>query len=258
MCVHPDDSIFLVDANDSVADDIKAQLSEHFKLKDLGDAIFAQYGRSKEKLHICQLKFIQRLIDKFGQELTFPSRNPNVFGQRLDELNEGDVVDRKRYRELIGSMLSIGMGRAYIFLCQYVTSEGAEPAGKAAIRVLRYLGDISKFGSCYCRNGANMINPVRYVDLNWGSDVISYRSTSDVSVISCGAPFVEAEYIALYIAVEWVLWLRHLLTELGVGNLPSTVINVDNQASITMTEHYGYQSRANHIDLRYHFVRDAV
>ncbi|KAJ0401726.1 hypothetical protein P43SY_003047 [Pythium insidiosum] len=55
-----------------------------------------------------------------------------------------------------------------------------------------------------------------------------------------------------------VLWLRHLLTELGVLNMPPTVIYVDNQAAIAMVEHSGYQSRAKHIDLRYHFVRDAI
>ncbi|KAI9906799.1 hypothetical protein PsorP6_016341 [Peronosclerospora sorghi] len=47
-----------------------------------------------------------------------------------------------------------------------------------------------------------------------------------------------------------VLWLRHLLTDLSVGSLPSTMVYVDNQAAITMAEHSGYLSRSKHIDLR--------
>ncbi|KAI9895748.1 hypothetical protein PsorP6_018805 [Peronosclerospora sorghi] len=38
----------------------------------------------------------------------------------------------------------------------------------------------------------------------------------------------EAEYVALSIAIQAVQWLRHLLTELDMGNFPSTVIKVDN------------------------------
>ncbi|KAI9907223.1 hypothetical protein PsorP6_016342 [Peronosclerospora sorghi] len=59
-------------ADDATDDDIKAQLSEHFKLKDLGHARFVlgieiQYDRPKAKLHICQSQLILRLIEKFGQ-----------------------------------------------------------------------------------------------------------------------------------------------------------------------------------------------
>uniref|UniRef100_A0AAV1VPF8 Polyprotein n=1 Tax=Peronospora matthiolae TaxID=2874970 RepID=A0AAV1VPF8_9STRA len=35
-------------------------------------------------------------------------------------------------------------------------------------------------------------------------------------------------------------------------------MNVDNQAAISVAEHAGYKSRAKHIDLHYHFVRDAI
>ncbi|KAI9907170.1 hypothetical protein PsorP6_016288 [Peronosclerospora sorghi] len=58
-------------ADDATADDIKAQLLERFKLKDLGQICpwhCIQYDRPKAKLHICQSKFILRLIEKFGQE----------------------------------------------------------------------------------------------------------------------------------------------------------------------------------------------
>ena len=35
-------------------------------------------------------------------------------------------------------------------------------------------------------------------------------------------------------------------------------MNVDNQAAISIAKHAGYKSRAKHIDLRYHFVWDAI
>ncbi|KAI9908449.1 hypothetical protein PsorP6_016505 [Peronosclerospora sorghi] len=255
----------LVGCADDTAD--YTQLSEHFKLKDLGHARFVlgveiQYDRPKAKLHICQSQFIQRLIEKFGQESAFPYRNPNGFCQRLEELKDGDVVDMKRYRELIGSMLYIANGTRpdiCVSICELSQHlEAPKPAHmNAAILVLRYLASTSKFGLCYSRNDTTMINPVVYVDANWGGDVNNRRSTSVVLILLCGEPVIykskrqrsvalssaEAEYVALSIAAQEVLWLRHLLTELSVGRLPSTMVYVDNQAAITMAEHSGYQSR---------------
>ncbi|KAJ0392461.1 hypothetical protein P43SY_002015 [Pythium insidiosum] len=210
-----EDSVFLVlyvddlligCSSDDMADKIKMQLAEHFALKDLGDARFVlgievAYDRSKGNLHICQSQFIQRLMEKFGQESASPVRNPNVVGQRLEELSDGDMVEVKRYRELIGSLLYVASGTRpdiCVSICELSQYSPTPAHMKAAIRVLRYLGG------------------------------------------------------------REVLWLRHLLTELGVLNMPPTVIYVDNQAAIAMAEHSGYQSRAKHIDLRYHFVRDTI
>ena len=64
--------------------------------------------------------------------------------------------------------------------------------------------------------------------------------------------------MALSLAAQETMWLRYLLRELGTPQIPATIMNVDNQAAISMAEHAGYKSRAKLIDLRYHFVRDAV
>ncbi|KAI9908995.1 hypothetical protein PsorP6_014986 [Peronosclerospora sorghi] len=185
---------------EAIPDDIKAQLSEHFKLKDLGHARFVlgieiQYDRPKAKLHICQSQFILRLIEKFGQESAFPSRNPNVFDQRLEELKDGDVVDMKRYREIIGSMLYIANGTRpdiCVSICELSQHLEAPKSAhtKAAIRVLRYLAGTSKFGLCYSRNDTTMIKSVVYFDVNWGGDVNTRRSTSGVLILLCGAPVI--------------------------------------------------------------------
>ncbi|KAI9906740.1 hypothetical protein PsorP6_016208 [Peronosclerospora sorghi] len=171
------------------------------------------------------------------------SRNPNVFGQRLEEMKDGDVVDMKRYRELIGTMLYIANGTRpdiCVSICELSQHlEAPKPAHmKAAIRVLRYLAGTSKFGLCYSRNDTTMINPVVYVDANWGGDVNTRRSRSGVLILLCGAAVIykskrqrsvalssaEAEYVALSIAAQEVLRLRHLLTELSVGSLSSTMV----------------------------------
>lgn len=110
------------------------------------------------------------------------------------------------------------------------------------------------------------------MDADWGSDVATRRSTSGVIVFLAGGPVIfrskrqhsvalssaEAEYMALSSCSQDVIWLRQLLDELGVHIKDATTVEVDNQAAIAMAQRAGYQSRAKHIDLRVHFVRDAV
>jgi KUP system potassium uptake protein len=104
----------------------------------------------------------------------------------------------------------------------------------------------------------------------------------------------EAEYIALSEAMKEAIWIRRLLREVesqvvtrpiedttkyhfkeissqwGKSMLPEAsvhsdlisdrpqVIRVDNQACIALAENEHNRSRAKHIDIRYHFVKDAV
>ncbi|KAI9906306.1 hypothetical protein PsorP6_016546 [Peronosclerospora sorghi] len=144
---------------------------------------------------------------KFGNKSALPSRNPNVFGQRPEELNGGDVVDTKRYRERIGLMLYIANGtRPYIYvsLCELsehlkapkpAPYEGSDPSPTLSCGA-------SKFRSCYCRNGATMINPVFYVDAIWGSGITTRRSTSVVLALLCGAPVIYKSVVQCLVALS--------------------------------------------------------
>jgi hypothetical protein len=68
----------------------------------------------------------------------------------------------------------------------------------------------------------------------------------------------EAEYVALSLCVQEILWLTSLLEEMGVSvKLPVRLFE-DNQGAIAIAENEGYQSRAKHIDIRYHFIREHV
>jgi len=73
---------------------------------------------------------------------------------------------------------------------------------------------------------------------------------------------MEAEYMALTEAMKELEWVRQLLTELGSGN--GETINVsknlhsDNQSAIALAENPVSHARAKHIDLRHHFIREAI
>ena len=66
---------------------------------------------------------------------------------------------------------------------------------------------------------------------------------------------MEAEYIAAAAAAQEDLSLRSVLRELGFSLKP-VQLGIDNSAAIDFTKNPLATSRAKHIDIRYHYMRD--
>ncbi len=67
----------------------------------------------------------------------------------------------------------------------------------------------------------------------------------------------EAEFIALARAVKEAVWLKQLLVELS---RKSEKINIycDNNSTICLANNPEFQTRTKHIDIRYHYIREAI
>ncbi len=68
----------------------------------------------------------------------------------------------------------------------------------------------------------------------------------------------ESEYSAVSEAVRKVKALRDLIAEVGFECKEPTVIENDNQSSIAISKSKLSRSKARHVMVRYHFVREAV
>jgi len=68
----------------------------------------------------------------------------------------------------------------------------------------------------------------------------------------------EAEYIAASMATCEAVWLRKIFSELFGFTLDTTVILCDNQSGIHLSENHVFHDHSNHIDIRYHHIRDIV
>ncbi len=66
----------------------------------------------------------------------------------------------------------------------------------------------------------------------------------------------EAEYIALSAAVQEAAWLHKLLLDLRMPSQPLVMME-DNQGAIALVKNPIGHSRTKHIDIRFHFVREA-
>ena len=136
--------------------------------------------------------------------------------------------------------------------------------------ILRYLKGTFDYGLKYEVN--QKINLKGYVDLNWASNSIDRKNTSGCcfsmgsGVIywfsrkqPCVAPSIaEAEYVAAYSASCEAVWLRKLLSDLSDLQLDSTCIYYDNQSCVKLSENPVFHDNSNHIEIKYHYIRDMV
>ena len=67
----------------------------------------------------------------------------------------------------------------------------------------------------------------------------------------------EAEYVAATEACKELLWLKRFLQELGFKQ-QCYVVLCDNQSAIHLAKNSMFHKRTKHIDVRYHWIRDAI
>ena len=65
----------------------------------------------------------------------------------------------------------------------------------------------------------------------------------------------ETEYIALSTATQEVVYIRRLLSDLGVQHDKPTVFMEDHQGTIALAQNPVFHSRTKHIDIRRRYVR---
>ncbi|CAI7804490.1 unnamed protein product [Closterium sp. NIES-54] len=140
-------------------------------------------------------------------------------------------------------------------------------------RALHYLVSTPTIGLIYYKNITTTPKLIGYVDADHAGDSdnrrsrtgyiyrlepigpISWQSSKQELIALSSA---EAEYIALCSATKEGLYLRELLEEAKLAQLPSFSLFCDNQSAIRIANKNGFANRTKHIALRYFFVKDEI
>lgn len=83
-------------------------MQSKFEMTDLGQMMYflgVEVNQSDQGVFICQRKYTNELLDKFGMLDSNPVRNPIVPGTKLSIEGDGVLVDETQYKQLIGSLL---------------------------------------------------------------------------------------------------------------------------------------------------------
>ena len=261
--------------------DVKRKLSGQFLMEDLGEIKYilgmtVKRDRQAGTLSIDQRSYLEGVLQRFGMENCNPVSTPLEPGKQLRKSTEEEEgVDTHKYQEIVGCLIyaSITTRPDIAHAVNILSQHMAKPNNEhwiAAKRVLRYLKGTTDIGIVFRKS--DNFELVGYSDADWAGDVDGRKSTSGyvfllggniISWASKKQPVValsttEAEYIALCLATQEAVWLRRLLASIGQQQKIPTTIFEDNQGTISMSRNPRNHSRTKHIDIKFHFVREAI
>ena len=260
---------------------LKSKLSSRFEMKDMGAArvmlgLMITRDRATRRVFISQSEYARTVLERFGMEKSKPVATPMDKSYSIHEGTDSDPINTTQYRQAIGSLMYLMIGSrpdlAYSIgkLSQHCENP-SETNWIAVKRLLRYVKATSDFGILYQRK--NNFRLEGFSDADWAGCHATRKSTSGVIFLLAGGAIswkskrqtcvststCEAEYIALCLATKEAIWLARLISDICDYKIPQVVsIGVDNQGTIDTGENSSINQRNKHIDVQYHFVRDAV
>ena len=280
IAVYVDDSI-ICSNRIAVLNAEKRHLSERFEMDDRGEIHYilgmsVRRDRANRVLTIDQSCYLQNVLIRFGMENCKSMATPVDADAKFVSLPKNEeAVDVTLYQAVIGSLnyaaictrpdLSTAVG----ILSKFMQCPGNEH-WVGVKRVLRYVRGTLNYGLVYRHSEVFQLEA--YSDSDWAGCKDSRKSTSGlvcrlgnctISWRSKKQPIValsstEAEYVALCAASQEVVWIRRLLHGVAHKQGDATVVYEDNQGAMCLARNPKDHSRTKHIDVKYHYIREAV
>ncbi|GAB2299634.1 hypothetical protein Dimus_038573 [Dionaea muscipula] len=290
ICIYVDD-LLLMGSKKSLIDDFKHGLVQRFEMTDLG--LMSHYLEIKVQqkstgVFISQSHYIVQVLEAVSMSKCKPVTTPmaanSSFSRTGDRVSTPTTVDVAVYRSVVRSLRYITCTRPDIAYAVGIISKHMQQPKLghwlACKRVLRYLKGTLEYGMWFPTSvTAGSLAPahdhfhiVGYSDNDWAGDVNERKSTTGFVFMSGSTaifwaskkqPIValsssEAKYVAAASCVSHALWLRKLMTELGLKQEEPIIIHVDNQSAIVIANNPVNHDRSKHIDVRFHFLREAI
>uniref|UniRef100_A0A0A9CKP0 Reverse transcriptase Ty1/copia-type domain-containing protein n=1 Tax=Arundo donax TaxID=35708 RepID=A0A0A9CKP0_ARUDO len=271
--IYVDDIIF-GSTNKSFCDEFSKIMTDRFEMSMMGELKFFlgfQVKQLKEGTFICQTKYTKDMLKKFDMENAKPIKTPMQTNGHLDLNEDGEAVDQKVYRSIIGSLLYLCVSRPDIMLsvcmCTRFQAAPKECHLVAVKRILRYLIHTPTLGLWYPKGSS--FDLIGYSDADYAGCKVDRKSTSGTcqflgrSLVSWSSKkqnsvalsTAEAEYIAAGSCCAQLLWMKQTLRDYGC-EMSKIPLLCDNESAIKIANNPVQHSRTKHIDIRHHFLRD--
>jgi hypothetical protein len=271
--IYVDDIIF-GSTNDKFSEEFSKVMTNRFEMSMMGKLKYFlgfQVKQLKEGTFMCQTKYTQDMLKKFGMEKAKHAKTPMSSNGHLDLNEEGKPVDQKLYRSMIGSLLYLCASRPDIMLSVYMCARfQANPKDchlVAVKRILRYLVHTQNLGLWYPKG--SLFDLLGYSDSDSAGCKVDRKSTTGTcqflgrSLVSWSSKkpncvalsTTEAEYIAAGACCAQLLWMKQTLRYFGCefNKIP---LLCDNESAIKLANNPVQHSITKHIDIRHHFLRD--
>ena len=281
------DDILIIGNDIGMLSTIKAWLSRHFSMKDLGEASYIlgiriYRDRSKRMLGLSQSRYIETIVKRFGMENSKRGLIPMRHRISLSTSMSPKTPEERANMDMIPYASAIWY-IMYAMLCTRpdiahalsVTSRYQADPGlehwKAVKCILKYLRRTKDLLLVY---GGNSLKVEGYTDSSFQSDVDDSKSNSGyVYTLNGGAvcwksskqdttadSTTEAEYIVASDAAKEGVWLKKFITDLGVVPDSEEPISLycDNNGAIAQAKEPRSHQKSKHVLRRFHLIREIV
>lgn len=260
---------------------MKSEFSKRFEMKDLGEAhkcigLEISRNRNTRTLYLSQHTYATSVLERFKMSNCNPCATPMELCRPPIDASIIDPPTNCPYRQAIGCLmfLMVGTRPDLSFTVGRLAQSCEQPRQSdwnAVKRVLRYVQGTKNVSLKYV-GSADKPSISGYSDADWAGCVKSRKSTSGYVFMLCGgavswcsrkqsvlaASSCEAEYIALTETCKEAAWLRRMIADvLGLDNDPTLNVSCDNDGTIASAHNESINRRNKHIDIAYHFARDA-
>ncbi|WVZ76524.1 LOW QUALITY PROTEIN: hypothetical protein U9M48_024494 [Paspalum notatum var. saurae] len=201
------------------------QMSREFEMSVMGELSSLGY-RSSKALRT------RDILKKFDMCDSKPMTTPMSTNTALDADEDGEAVDQKEFRGMIGSLLYLTATKPDI---QFAVCLCARyQADQVGCRI----DHKSTFGTCQLL----------------GTSLVSWSSHKQASA---SLSTTEAKYIATASCCSQLLWMKATLRDFGLkfGRIP---LLVDSTSAISVAKNPFLHSRTKHIDVRDHYEKGDI
>ncbi|GJZ46052.1 putative RNA-directed DNA polymerase [Tanacetum coccineum] len=278
------DDMLIVGKNIGRIAQLKRDLSKSFSMKDLGPAkqiigIRIFRDRGAKKLHISQEQYIEKVLCRFNMDKAKVVSSPLTTNFKLTDKDcpsskkNIEKMDRVPYASAVGSLMYAmvctrpDLAHAVGVVSRFLSNPGKKH-WEAVKWIFRYLRGTSKLGITFGNRKPMLVG---FTDSDMAGNKDNMKSTSGYLMTFAGGAVswqsrlqkcvalstTEAEYVAATEACKELLWLKRFLQELGFKQQRYAVL-CDNQSTIHLAKNSMFHKRTKHIDIRYHWIRDAI
>jgi hypothetical protein len=180
--VYVDDIVFGGSSNFLVAR-FAEDMSREFEMSMMGELQFflgLQIKQSKEGTFVHQAKYTKDIVQKFKMDDSKAMMTPMSTTTALDVDKEGEHVDQKEYRNMIGSLPYLTATRLDIqfsvCLCARFQASPRTSHRQAVKRIYRYLGHTTDFGLWYSASSSLALHG--FSDADFAGCWLDRKSTS--------------------------------------------------------------------------------
>ncbi|GKC28131.1 retrovirus-related pol polyprotein from transposon TNT 1-94 [Tanacetum coccineum] len=217
--------LIFASSNTAMCDEFANQMTNKFKMSMMGQMSFflgLQISQSPRGIFINQSKYASEIVKKYGLHSTDYVDTPIIENKKLYEDLQGKPVDATLYRVMIGSLMYLTSSRPdlnhVVCLCARYQAKPTKKHLQAVKRIIQYLNGTINMGL-------------------WYSKDTDMSLTAYANADHAGCQDTRRNYGFKF------------------NKIP---LYYDNKSAIALCCNNVQHSRAKHIDIRYHFIKEQV